>query len=50
MAFGTALASYNVEAFGTERVQTVTADEVAERVAALQRITRFDAATVALRA
>ncbi|HEY7077767.1 MAG TPA: PfkB family carbohydrate kinase [Solirubrobacteraceae bacterium] len=50
MAFGTALASFNVEAFGTERMQTLTADEVAERVVALQRITRFDAAAVSLRA
>ena len=33
MAYGTALASFNVEAFGTERMQTLTADEVTERVA-----------------
>jgi len=50
MAFGTALASFNVEAFGTERMQGLSADEVAERVVALQRITRFDAAAVSLRA
>jgi sugar/nucleoside kinase (ribokinase family) len=50
MAYGTALASFNVEAFGTERMQTLTGDEVAERVAALQRVTRFDAAPVPLRA
>ena len=35
MAYGTALASFNVEAFGTERMQTLTADEVNERVAEL---------------
>ena len=29
MAYGTALASFNVEAFGTERMQTLTGDEVA---------------------
>jgi sugar/nucleoside kinase (ribokinase family) len=49
MAYGTALASFNVEAFGTERVQTLTADEVNERVAELQRVTRFDATAVPLR-
>jgi sugar/nucleoside kinase (ribokinase family) len=50
IAYGTAMASFNVEAFGTERMQTLTGDEVADRVAALQRITRFDAAPVPLRA
>ena len=39
MAYATALASFNVEAFGTERLQTLTMDEVDERVAALRRIT-----------
>jgi sugar/nucleoside kinase (ribokinase family) len=50
MAYGTALASFNVEAFGTERMQTLTPDEIAERVAELQRVTRFDAAPVPMRA
>jgi cytidine kinase len=50
LAYGTALASYNVEAFGTERLQTLTADEVSDRVAQLSRITRFDDVPVALRA
>ena len=49
MAYGTALASFNVEAFGTERMQTLTADEVNERVAELQRVTVFDATPVPLR-
>jgi cytidine kinase len=49
MAYGTALASFNVEAFGTERMQTLTGDEVTERVAALQRATAFDASAVPLR-
>jgi sugar/nucleoside kinase (ribokinase family) len=49
MAYGTALASYNVEEFGTERVARLAADEIRERVAELQRITRFDDAPVALR-
>jgi len=43
MAYGTALASFNVEEFGTERVARLTADEVVERVKELQRITSFDA-------
>ena len=50
MAYGTALASYNVEEFGTERVARLTADEIAERVAELQRITHFEDAPVELRA
>ena len=49
MAYGTALASFNVEAFGTERMQTLTGEEIHERVAALERVTRFDAAPVPLR-
>ena len=50
MAYGTAMASFNVEAFGTERMQTLTGDEIGDRVAALQQVTRFDAAPVPLRA
>ncbi|MBA2515077.1 MAG: sugar kinase [Solirubrobacterales bacterium] len=50
MAYGTALASFNVEAFGTERIQSLTGDEIAGRVAALERISRFEAAPLALRA
>ncbi len=50
MAYGTALASYNVEEFGTDRVERLTADEVHQRVADLQRMTAFDAPPVALRA
>ena len=50
MAYGTALASFNVEAFGTERMQTLTGDEIEVRVAELQRISRFEPVAVALRA
>jgi sugar/nucleoside kinase (ribokinase family) len=50
MAYGTALASYNVEEFGTERVERLTADEVQSRVADLQRMTAFTVDPVALRA
>jgi sugar/nucleoside kinase (ribokinase family) len=50
MAFGTVLASFNVEAFGTERLQRLEGDEITERVRALQRITRFEDAPIPLRA
>src|SRR5215217_9156521 len=50
MAYGTALASFNVEAFGTERMQALTPEEVTERVSELQRVTIFDATPVPLRA
>src|SRR5215216_6059138 len=49
MAYGTALASFNVEAFGPERVLTLTGDEIADRVAALHRSSSFDDAPIALR-
>jgi sugar/nucleoside kinase (ribokinase family) len=49
MAYGTALASFNVEGFGTERMQTLTGEEVTGRVEALQKMSRFEAAPLALR-
>jgi sugar/nucleoside kinase (ribokinase family) len=49
MAYGTAIASFNVEEFGTERVARLTAEEIVERVERLQRITVFEAKAVALR-
>jgi len=49
MAYGTAIASYNVQEFGTERVARLESDEVSARVADLQRMTRFDDTPVALR-
>jgi sugar/nucleoside kinase (ribokinase family) len=49
VAYGTALASFNVQEFGTERVQRLTASEIADRVAHLARITTFDDAQLALR-
>jgi sugar/nucleoside kinase (ribokinase family) len=42
MAYGTALASYNVEEFGTERVQRLAADEIRTRVDDLRRMTQFE--------
>jgi sugar/nucleoside kinase (ribokinase family) len=50
MAYGTALASFNVEEFGTERVQRLTHDEVRDRVAALHAITSWVDVPVELRA
>jgi sugar/nucleoside kinase (ribokinase family) len=41
MAHGTALASFNVEEFGTERVVRLTDEEIASRVQELREITRF---------
>jgi sugar/nucleoside kinase (ribokinase family) len=49
MAYGTAIASFNVEAFGVERVARLASDEIAERVAELRRITQFVEKPVALR-
>jgi sugar/nucleoside kinase (ribokinase family) len=49
MAYGTALASFNVEEFGTDRVARLTSEEIAERVSDLHRMTAFSPAPVALR-
>jgi sugar/nucleoside kinase (ribokinase family) len=49
MAYGTALASFNVEEFGVERVARLTSEEIADRVAELGRITRFVEKPAALR-
>ncbi len=49
MAYGTALASFNVEEFGTERVSRLTGNEIAGRVRELERVTHFSDAPVTLR-
>jgi sugar/nucleoside kinase (ribokinase family) len=49
MAYGTALASFNVEEFGVERVARLTSEEIADRVGELQRITQFVEKPIALR-
>jgi sugar/nucleoside kinase (ribokinase family) len=49
MAHGTALASFNVEEFGTERVERLTGEEIAARVQELEEITRFSGAPLQLR-
>lgn len=41
LAYGTAIASFNVEEFGTERVARLTFDEVSARVTDLHRMTQF---------
>ena len=48
MAYGTALASFNVEEFGTERMPRLTFEEVVGRVEELRRMTHFEAETEAL--
>jgi sugar/nucleoside kinase (ribokinase family) len=49
MAYGTAIASYNVEEFGTDRVRRLTADEIGERVESLRRMTTFQTRPLSLR-
>jgi sugar/nucleoside kinase (ribokinase family) len=42
MAYGTAIASFNVEEFGTERVQRLEFEEVEQRIAELRSATQFE--------
>lgn len=49
MAYGTAIASFNVEELGTERVSRLTGEEIVERVRELRTITEFIEEPVALR-
>jgi sugar/nucleoside kinase (ribokinase family) len=49
MAHGTALASFNVEEFGTERVEHLSGGEIVARVRQLREFTQFSAAAVPLR-
>jgi sugar/nucleoside kinase (ribokinase family) len=42
MAYGSVLASFNVEDFGTERVQSLTRDEIDERLREFRRSTMFE--------
>jgi sugar/nucleoside kinase (ribokinase family) len=42
MAYGSVLASFNVEDFGTERVRALTREEIEERLRAFRRITDFE--------
>jgi sugar/nucleoside kinase (ribokinase family) len=49
VAYGTALASFNVEQFGTERVRGLSGKQIVDRVGELERITSFADVPVALR-
>ena len=42
MIFGSVMASFNVEEFGTERVQRLTHDEINERFRNFKRMTNFE--------
>ena len=43
MGYGTVLASFNVEEFGTERVSRLSREEIDERFEQLRQMTQFDA-------
>jgi sugar/nucleoside kinase (ribokinase family) len=49
MAYGSAVASFNVEEFGTDRVARLTGPEVIQRVKPLAAITQFEDAPVDLK-
>jgi sugar/nucleoside kinase (ribokinase family) len=42
MIFGSVMASFNVEEFGTERVQKLTYDEINQRFRDFKRFTNFE--------
>ena len=42
MVFGSVMASFNVEEFGTERVQRLTHKEINDRVTVFKQMTHFD--------
>jgi hypothetical protein len=42
MGYGTVLASFNVEQFGTERVSRLERAEIDERFEALRQMTQFE--------
>jgi sugar/nucleoside kinase (ribokinase family) len=42
MIFGSVMASFNVEEFGTERVQRLTHDEINERFRTFKKMTDFE--------
>jgi sugar/nucleoside kinase (ribokinase family) len=49
MAHGTALASFNVEEFGTDRIEKLSGGEIVARVRQLREFTQFSAAALPLR-
>ena len=46
MAYGSVMASFNVEDFGTERVSSLTEAEIADRLSAFKRLTHFEEAPI----
>jgi sugar/nucleoside kinase (ribokinase family) len=50
MAHATVLASFNVEEFGTERVERLTREEIGARIGELHAMTQFSGAPLQLRA
>ncbi len=50
MAHATVLASFNVEEFGTERIERLTGAEIVARIHELQAMTQFSEAPLALQA
>jgi len=42
MIFGSVMASFNVEEFGTERVQRLTQEEINQRFSEFKRFTHFE--------
>ena len=49
MAYGSVMASFNVEDFGTERVRRLDEDEIAARLGAFRRLTHFEETSLAAR-
>lgn len=49
MTYGSTMASFNVENFGTERVRDLTGEEIAERFAGFKAITQFEEVAVSYR-
>ena len=49
MAHATVLASFNVEEFGTERLQRLTGQEIVDRIQELHSMTQFSGAPLTLR-
>lgn len=47
MVFGSVMASFNVENFGTERVRALTAPEIDQRLAEFKALTHFDESPIA---
>ena len=49
MAHATVLASFNVEEFGTERIERLEGPEIVARIGELHAMTQFSGAPLALR-